>query len=251
MIKNNYNKLIITICASIVSSFIIIGTSVYKMFNINMVSPSDFKYWSSFKITTIIFSICFIILLFLLILAIICKHKKLKAKKLLIIFMILVILTATIFSVAFRINVNKDSVSEHIQNSDVLPENFCNLNYFEDSDISYDIQIIENNDAQLIIATINNGSKELSYYELKTSNSVLPYIFEINLMGIATSITHDAIEPENKIEGLDYYIYETDLYYSYDQIPSHSNSEIFAKVNKTSDYTMKDFELDILKIREH
>ncbi|MCD7871836.1 MAG: hypothetical protein LUG21_00680 [Clostridiales bacterium] len=251
MIKNNYNKLIIAICTALVSFLIIIRISIYKMFNINMISPTDFKYWSSFKIIAITFSTSFIVLLLLLIITIICRHNKFKAKKALVISVILVILTAVIFSIIFGFNVNKSSFSEHIQNRNMLPANLCDLNYFDDLNTSYDIQTVKNKDAELNIVILKNGSKELSYYELKTSNSLLFYIFEINLLGISTSITHDAINPECKIEGLDYYIYETDLYYSYDQIPSHSQSEIFAKVNKTPDYSLNDFESDILKIREH
>lgn len=251
MTKSNYNKLIITICATMASFLIVIVTCYYKIFHIDMISPDDFKYWSSYKFIAIIFSICFVFLLIVFVLTLICKYKASKNQKLMAILLILVILATVILSSTFSYMANKNSFSEHIQNQNALPENFCNLNYFKDLDVTYNIQTIKNCDAKLTIATINNGSKELSYYELETANSVLPYIFEISLLGIATNINHDSINPENKIEGLDYYIYETNLYYSYDQIPSHSQIEIFAKVNKSPDYTMNDFEQDILKIRNH
>lgn len=47
MTKSNYNKLIITICATMASFLIVIVTCYYKILHIDMISPDDFKYWSS------------------------------------------------------------------------------------------------------------------------------------------------------------------------------------------------------------
>ena len=45
-------------------------------------------------------------------------------------------------------------------------------------------------------------------------------------------------------------IYENETSYVFEQIPSHSNSEITATALKTDGYSIYDFETDVLQIRQ-
>lgn len=247
--KQNYKNLIIANIAAIVIFGIVLGFLMLRIFTMDLLNSNSFLYWSVFKIASIAMGASLIAAILLFIFMLIFKKKN--CKNVFTTLLTVLIVASVGITAGFCVNSYKSSQSI-IFNSDNLPEKYTSLKYVDSDNITVKQQ--SNEDGTLYVAKFKGNGKEFLYYEMETESMPCLYdLLEFNFLEFPTEFNYDPNkEPYvgDTIDGFDYYIYETETSYVFEQIPSHSNSEITATALKTDGYSIYDFETDVLQIRQ-
>lgn len=262
--KIEYKPLFITITAFFAALTISIITCLIKMATIDMLFSNEFLYWDTLKTVLLIFAIALAVLVIILITTLILNKKNVAAEKFIAVILVLFVVSVTVVASVLGSNDYKNSKLEmNSYTADNIYNEYADILYLkniESSDAELNKKTITNSEAVVKVIDFKNDNinKELKYYEIATDNSILTTLFQFNLFDFYPDSSYqvayninDAINSENRIDGLDYYIFETDDHYVYHQIPSHESKMAYSHAKKTDGYSMQDFESDILKIKSN
>ncbi|MDD6728705.1 MAG: hypothetical protein PUE08_05745 [Eubacteriales bacterium] len=223
-----------------------------------MILSNELLYLPTYKNVAIVSLVGLLTAVILLIARAILVKKKIQAENvLLVVLCLLVLSTATVAAVSGT-NAYKDTSCEIMTDSNsTLPKEYASLKYFDDGNIEFQIKKIAIPDVKVNTLILEQGDKSIVYFDTEQAQQDFYWYaaFEMNLWGGSAggqnlSTSRDAIN-DTVINGLDYYIYETENSYVFNQDSSFSLKEVQAQAKKCDEYTMEDFENDVLILRDY